>query len=128
MNENIEKLAHLIVHEAYQIHNDIGVGLFESVYEAILMHRLEKHGLQVKSQQILPIEYDELRFEKAFIIDLLVEDQIIIELKSVERIAPIHKKQLLTYLRLSGCKLGFLINFGESYFKKAITRMVNEYY
>lgn len=123
----LEDLGKNIVHESFIIHKEIGVGLFESVYEAILTHRLRKLGLKVESQVVFPIVYDGKRFEKAFVVDLVVEDQIIIELKSTEKHSTVHEKQLLTYLHLTNMPLGYLINFGAAYFKKGIKRMIYNY-
>lgn len=100
-------------------------GLLETVYEVTLAHELRKQGLAVQRQVPIPITYDELTFDEGFRADLLVEDKVIIELKSVEKVAPVHSKQVLTQLRLSGKKLGLLINFGEVRLKDGIERIVN---
>jgi len=113
------KIATLVVDAAYHVHRNLGPGLLESVYEIVLAHELEKRELSIKRQYSIPIQYD------GFKADIMVEDSVIVELKSVESIAPVHKKQLLTYLRLADKKLGLLINFGASLIKKGIFRIVN---
>ena len=103
----------------------LGPGLLESVYETILEHELVKRMLAVNRQEGIPVVYEGIKFDEGFRSDLIVEDKVIVELKSVERVAPVHKKQLLTYLRLSGMKLGLLVNFGESLIKDGITKVAN---
>jgi len=119
------ELARDIVDAAFHIHRDIGPGLLESVYEIILAHELEKRGLRIVRQQPVPIIYDGIRFDEGFRADLIVGEKVIVELKSVEQVAPVHRKQLLTYLRLSNRRLGLLINFGAAMFKDGIHRVVN---
>jgi len=114
-----------IVDSAVKLHQKLGPGLLESVYEAILARSLEKRGLSVERQVAIPIEYDGETFEEGFRADLIVEDKVIVELKSVEKVSPAHKKQLLTYLKLTGLKLGYLLNFGEALMKEGITRTIN---
>ena len=123
MTEN--EIAAQIVDAAFKIHTKLGPGLLESVYEVILAHELQKRGLQVKRQVPIPIIYDEIRFDEGFRADLIVEDKVIVELKSVETVAPVHKKQVLTHLRLMNLKLGLLINFGDELIKNGITRVAN---
>jgi GxxExxY protein len=123
MKEN--ELAQAIVDAAFQIHTRIGPGMLETVYEVILAHELRKRGLKVERQVPIPITYDDLRFDEGFRADLIVEGLVIVELNSVESLAPVHGKQLLTQLRLSNRKLGLLINFGESLIKNGIKRVVN---
>jgi GxxExxY protein len=123
MTEN--ELATTIVDLAYHIHVKLGPGLLESVYEAILVHELRKCGLFVESQVGVPVEWDGVRLDIGFRADVIAERKVIVELKSVEEIAPVHKKQLLTYLRLTNCRLGLLINFGEALIKDGITRVAN---
>lgn len=118
-------IAKTIVDSAYHIHAHLGPGLFESVYESILAADLAERGLTVARQHPIPIQYKDLQFDAAFKADLIVNDTIIVELKSIESIAPIHKKQLLTYLRLAHKPLGLLINFNVEFFKEGITRIVN---
>jgi GxxExxY protein len=123
MTEN--EIAKIIVDAAYQIHVRLGPGLLESVYETVLAYELKKRGLNVVRQVPVPVIYDDLKFEEGFRADLIVEDRVIIELKSVESIQPVHKKQLLTYLRLADRRLGLLINFGEALIKDGISRIAN---
>jgi iron complex transport system substrate-binding protein len=115
------------VDTSFHIHKDLGPGLLESVYEAVLMRALEKRGLRVERQKIISFEYDGMRFEEGLRVDLLVEGQLVIELKSVENLAPVHPKQVLTYLRLMHLPLGLLINFGSATFKEGIQRIVNHH-
>ncbi|MCU7935510.1 MAG: GxxExxY protein [Candidatus Thiodiazotropha sp. (ex Dulcina madagascariensis)] len=114
-----------IVDSAVQIHRETGPGLLETVYEAILAHQLRQQGFQVERQVAVPIEYFGLRFDEGFRADLVVEKKVVIELKCVEKLNNAHKKQLLTYLRLTGIHLGYLLNFSESLMKNGIHRMVN---
>jgi GxxExxY protein len=123
MHEN--EIARLIVDAAYQVHTTLGPGLLESVYEAVLAYELANRGLTVTRQQAIPVVYEQMSFDEGFRADLLVNDKVIVELKSVEKIAPVHQKQLLTYLRLADKRLGLLINFGEALIKNGITRVVN---
>jgi len=123
MTEN--EIAKRVVQAAYTVHTRLGPGLLESVYEAVLAHELQKDGLRVARQVPVPVFYETLRFEEGFRVDILVEDSLILELKSVEVVAPVHKKQLLTYLRLAGKRLGLLINFGAPLIKDGISRVVN---
>ncbi len=114
----------LIVEAAYRIHQKVGPGLFESVYEVVLANALSKQGLKISRQVIIPIRIDDLQFDEGFRADLVVENQVIIEIKSIERLAPVHKKQVLTYLKLSGIHVGLLINFGGELLKGNIERLV----
>lgn len=123
MNEN--QVAREIVDAAYQIHARLGPGLLESVYEVILAHDLTRRGLEVEKQKSIPIRYENLSFDQGFRADIVVNNAVIIELKSVEKVLPVHKKQLLTYLRLADMRLGLLINFGAPLIKSGITRVVN---
>lgn len=124
MSEN--EISKLIVDAAYHVHVKLGPGLLESVYEAVPAYELKKRGLIVARQQPIPIVYDNIQFDEGFRADLLVNEIVIIELKSVEVIHPVHKKQLLTYLRLADRSLGLLINFGEALIKDGITRIANK--
>jgi GxxExxY protein len=124
MNEN--EVAKMIVDAAYKVHTTLGPGLFESVYEAVLAYELESQGLRVERQKVVPVVYDRVRLDAGFRADLLVEDIVILELKSMEVTSPVHKKQLLTYLRLADKRLGLLINFGAARLKEGITRVVNQ--
>ena len=114
-----------IIDAAYKVHTTLGPGLLESVYEAAMEYELRKRGLRVVRQVPIPVVYGEVRLEEGFRADLIVEDKIIVELKSVENVHPVHKKQLLTYLRLSNKKLGLLINFGAYLIKDGISRIAN---
>jgi len=123
MTEN--ELSKIIVNSAFQIHSKLGPGLLESVYEEILYYELQKQGLKVERQKGIPVIWDNLKMDIGFRSDLIVENKIIIEIKSVEAIAPVHSKQLLTYLKITGIRLGLLINFNEVLIKTGITRIVN---
>ena len=123
MDEN--ELATEIIRLSIAIHKELGPGLLESVYETVLASELERGGNKVQRQAGIPIIYNGQNIEEAFRADLIVENKIIIELKSVEKVTNVHKKQLLTYLRLSGLQLGLLINFGEELLKNGLTRIVN---
>ena len=123
MHEN--EISKIIVDACYKIHTTLGPGLFESVYEEILEHELINRGLKIKRQQAIPVIWDDIKFDHGFRADLIVEDKVIIEIKSVESIAPVHQKQLLTYLKLTDLKLGLLINFNEALIKHGIHRIVN---
>jgi len=123
MHENA--LSKEILDASFVLHSLFGPGLFESVYEELLAYELVKRGHQVERQKPLPLVHGDLNLPNAFRIDLMVDDAVIVEIKSVETILPVHKKQLLTYLRLSGKRLGLLINFNEAHLKDGISRMVN---
>ncbi len=123
MTEN--EISKIIVNTAYDIHVQLGPGLLESVYEEIMFFELTKQGLYVEKQKAIPVIWDDLKMELGFRADLIVENKVIVELKSVETIAPVHPKQLLTYLKITGLKLGLLINFNEKLIKDGITRIAN---
>jgi len=123
MTEN--DIAKIIVDAAFQVHKSLGPGLLESVYEVILAHELKKRGLIVKRQVPVPIVFDEIKFDEGFRADLIVEEKVIVELKSLEKVNRVHKKQLLTYLRLADKRLGLLINFGAELIRDGISRVVN---
>ncbi|HEY5824859.1 MAG TPA: GxxExxY protein [Cyclobacteriaceae bacterium] len=123
MDEN--DLAKIVVDLAFKIHTRLGPGLFESIYEEILYYELKKMDLHVTRQQDLPVFWEGKRMEAGFRTDLVVENKLIIEIKSIETLAPVHHKQLLTYLKLTGMKLGLLINFNEALIKNGIKRIVN---
>ena len=123
MTEN--EIAKVIVDAAFKIHTQIGPGLLESAYEAILVHELTKRGLRVVTQHPIEMTYEGVRIEIAFKADLIVEGKVIVELKSLEKLAPVHARQLLTYLRLTNLRLGLLINFGTAQIKNGIVRVVN---
>lgn len=123
MHEN--EVARVVVDAAYQVHVRLGPGLLESVYELVLAHELRKRGMEVRTQVPIGIRYDDLVLDAAFRADMIVQQQVIVELKSVESMLPVHKKQVITYLRLSGLRLGLLINFGAPLIKNGIVRLVN---
>ncbi|MCE9533412.1 MAG: GxxExxY protein [Planctomycetes bacterium] len=123
MDENA--ISKVVVDAAYRIHKALGPGLLESVYESILVHELRKAGLRCERQVPIPVVYDSIRFEEGFRADVFVESKVLVELKSIEQTAPVHRKQLLTYLRLTNKRLGLLINFGAETIKEGITRLVN---
>ena len=123
MTEN--EIATIVVDAALKIHKTLGPGLLESVYQATLEFELQNRGLQVSQQVGLPVHYEGLKLELGFRVDLIVDDKVIIEIKSVEALAPVHKKQLLTYLRLTDLRLGLLINFNVELIKDGIHRVVN---
>jgi len=123
---NINHLSYKIIGCAMKVHTALGPGLLESVYEKALEYELEKSGLEVKSQVALPFVYEDIKFDIGFRLDLLVEDTIIIELKSVENLADVHHKQLLTYLKLTDKKLGLLMNFNSISLKDSIVRIANK--
>jgi GxxExxY protein len=120
-----DEISRQIVDAAFQIHTRLGPGLLESVYEVLMAHELRKRGLRVERQVPVRIAYDGIVFDEGFRADLIVEDLVIVELKSVERTAPVHGKQVLTYLRLTGKRLGMLVNFGEALIKHGIERVAN---
>ena len=123
MTEN--ELSRIIVDAAFKIHTTLGPGLLESVYEAVLSHELRQRGLHVVVQQPIPVFYEGVQLEVGFRADLIVNGKVVIEVKSVEAIAPVFAKQLRTYLRLMDLKLGLLINFNVNLIKDGITRVVN---
>jgi GxxExxY protein len=123
MTEN--EIATRIVDAAYKVHTTLGPGLLESVYKQVLLYELRKRGFHVLFEQPIPVVYDEIQLEVGFRADLIVNSLVIIELKSVEAVAPVHKKQLLTYLRLTNKRLGLLINFNVELIKNGISRVVN---
>ena len=123
MNEN--EISKILVDCCYKVHTELGPGLLESVYEEVLSYEIIKRGLNVERQKGIPVVYDSIKMELGFRADLILENKVIIELKSIEAIAPVHSKQLLTYLRLTGFKLGLLVNFNEALIKDGIKRIVN---
>jgi len=125
--EAIERIATNIVDASVGIHRGLGPGLLESVYEIVLAGELERRGHKVDRQKPVDIHYDRLSFPAAFRLDLLVDDSVIVEIKSVERLAAVHAKQMLTYLRLSDKRLGLLLNFSGETMKEGIRRLANDY-
>jgi GxxExxY protein len=125
--ENLNTVSGMIVDAAMKVHSALGPGLLESAYEICLKHELVKRGVEVKSQVELPVCYDGIQLDVGYRIDLLVADEIVVELKSVDKIAPIHEAQLLSYLKLSNRHVGLLINFNVVHLKDGIKRMVNRF-
>ena len=123
MTEN--EIAKIIVDSAYHVHRKLGPGLLESVYEVILAHELKKRGLEVERQVPVAIVFEGIKFDEGFRADIIVEDKVFVELKSIEKVMPVHKKQLVTYLRLADKRLGLLINFGSELIRNGISRVVN---
>lgn len=123
MTEN--ELSEIVIECSIKVHRKLGPGLLESVYEKVLAYELEKKGLLVKCQVPIPIQYDNIHFDEGFRADIVVNDAIIIELKSIRDFEPVHAKQLLTYLRLADKKLGLLINFNKELLKDGIKRVIN---
>ena len=121
----IEALATTVVDAVFAVHQQLGPGLLESAYHACLAYELQKRGLAIRCQVLLPVQYDDLKLDAGYRIDLLIEDEILLEHKSVQSIAPIHEAQLITYLKLSGLKLGFLVNWNVPRIKDGIRRFVN---
>jgi GxxExxY protein len=116
-----------ILHAAFKVHSTLGPGLLESAYEVCLAHELRKRGLRLEAQLALPVVYDGIQVDLGYRIDLLVEDSVVVELKAIETVLPVHKAQLLSYLRLSNKKVGLLINFHAGRLKDGITRIVNKF-
>lgn len=123
MTEN--ELSKIVFEIGLKIHKNLGPGLFEHVYEECLFYELKKAGLKVEKQKLLPIKYEELTIENAYRLDMIVEDKLILEIKTVDYINSSHKAQLLTYLKMTECRLGLLINFQSDLFKNGVTRIVN---
>ena len=123
MNEN--QLSQIIIGSAIKVHKNLGPGLLESAYEETLYYELKKEGFFIEKQKPMPLIYDEVKLDVGYRIDLMIESKIIIEIKSVDALNEVHLAQILTYLKLSGCKLGLLINFNVKYLKDGIKRVVN---
>jgi GxxExxY protein len=126
--DDVERLARMAVDCGFRVHRGLGPGLLESVYEAVLAETLRRAGLDVERQKAVVIEFEGMILGEGFRADLVVEGQLLIEVKSVERLTPVHGKQLLTYLRLSGCPLGLLMNFGGATFREGVRRVANNYF
>ena len=124
---NVEEVSSVVVDTAFHLHRDLGPGLLESVYEAVLARMLEERGLRVERQVSVAFDFNGMHFDEELRVDLLVDGCLVIELKSVERLAPVHAKQLLTYLRLLNLPVGLLINFDAATFKEGIRRVVNNH-
>lgn len=123
MNEN--QLSQIIIGSAIKVHKNLGPGLLESAYEETLYYELKKEGFFIEKQKAMPLIYDEVKLDVGYRLDLMIEGKIIIEIKSVDALNEVHLAQILTYLKLSGCKLGLLINFNVKYLKDGIKRVVN---
>ena len=123
--ERLNQITESVIGAAIQVHRALGPGLLESAYEACLAFELKKRGLRVEQQKPLPLVYEGVKLECGYRIDLLVEGSAVVEVKSVDRVAPIHEAQILSYLKLSGCKVGLLINFNVTLLKDGIRRFIN---
>ena len=124
--KELDEITGAIVDSSVKIHMELGPGLLESVYEVVLARAIEKQGFQVERQKAIRFKYDGIVFDEGFRTDLIVESRVIVELKSVEKLAPVHSKQLLTYLRLMNLPVGLLINFGAATLKEGLHRIVNK--
>jgi len=122
---DIEDIGRAVIGAAIKVHSAVGPGLLESAYEACLLYELETQRLRARRQVVLPIRYEELVVDNGYRIDLLVEDAVVVELKALTAILPVHRAQLLSYLRLGGFKLGFVLNFHVAHMRDGIGRMVN---
>lgn len=122
---SLNDLSFVVIRCAMRVHTELGPGLLESAYEACLAHELRKNGLKVETQVALPVTYDGIQIDLGYRLDLIVEDRLVIELKAIENVLPVHKAQLLSYLRLSKRKLGLLINFHVTHLREGILRVVN---
>ena len=125
--KTVDEIAAIVVDAAFKVHQELGPGLLESAYEACLTHELTKRGLVVEKQIPQPVFYDGITIDVGYRMDILVNDCVVIELKAVDQIIPIHQAQLMTYLKLSKKPIGFLINFNTTYFKSSIKRIANNY-
>jgi GxxExxY protein len=123
MTEN--EIGNAVIACAMKVHSAVGPGLLESAYELCLVHELTNQGLKVRNQVPVPIRYEDLTIENGYRVDLLVDDRVVVELKAIETVLPVHRGQLLSYLRLGGFKLGYLLNFNVAHMRDGITRMVN---
>ncbi len=124
---NVEELSAIVVDAAFHLHKDLGPGLLESVYEAILARTLDQKGLVVERQRTVAFDFQGMHFDEGLRVDLLVNNCLVVELKSVETLSPVHSKQLLTYLRLRDLRLGLLVNFGAATFRDGVKRIVNNH-
>ena len=120
-----EEIGHAIIGAAIKVHSAVGPGLLESAYETCLRHELEKQGLAVRQQTLIPIRYEDLTIDNGYRAELLVGDRLVVELRAIEGILPVHRAQLLSYLRLGGFKLGYLLNFHEARMRDGVVRIVN---
>jgi GxxExxY protein len=126
-SEELDQLTRKIIAAAIHVHSKLGPGLLESTYETCLMHVLSKQGLKVEKQKELPVVFEHIRLDCGYRLDLLVEKRIVVEIKAVEFVLPVHKAQLVPYLRLSGCKVSLLINFNVALLRQGISRIVNNF-
>jgi GxxExxY protein len=122
---NEEGIGHAVIGAAIKVHSVVGPGLLENAYETCLLYELEKQGLPVRRQVMIPIRYEDLTIDNGYRVDLLVGEQVLVELKAVEAILPVHRGQLLSYLRLGGFRLGYLLNFHVARMRDGVVRMVN---
>ena len=120
-----EEIGHAIIGAAIRVHSAVGPGLLEGAYETCLLYELEKQDLSVRKQVLIPIRYQDLKIDNGYRLDLLVGDRVVVELKAIETILPVHRAQLLSYLRLGGFKLGYLLNFHVAHLRDGIVRLVN---
>ncbi|MFM5954311.1 MAG: GxxExxY protein [Novosphingobium sp.] len=127
-DERLEEIARVAIDQGFKLHSQLGPGLFESVYEALLTESLKRFGFHVERQKLIPIRWNDISLDEGFRADLIVEGCLLIELKSVETLAKVHGKQVLTYLRLLDLRLGLLMNFGAETFKEGLRRISNDYY
>jgi len=125
--ESLNRITEKIIGAAIEVHRALGPGLLESAYEACLVFELIERGLEVEQQKPLPVVYRDVKLDCAYRLDLLVEEKVIVEIKAVDRLAPIHQAQMLSYLKLSGCKVGLLINFNVKMLKDGVRRIVNDF-
>ncbi len=124
--KKINEITETIIGSAISVHRELGPGLLESAYEACLAYDIAKSGLSVERQKELPVKYRNVKLDCGYRIDLLVENKVIVEIKAIDKLAPIHTAQLLSYLKLSGCKVGLLINFNVKVLKDGIRRLIND--
>lgn len=125
--ERLNKITETIIGVAINIHRSLGPGLLESSYEACMVYDLSEAGLKVEQQKSLPVAYRGVKLECGYRLDLMIENEVIVEIKSIEKLLPVHKVQLMSYLKLSGCKVGLLINFNVEILKEGIQRVVNNF-
>ncbi|UJS17795.1 MAG: GxxExxY protein [Candidatus Jettenia sp.] len=125
--ERLNKITETVIGVAINIHRTLGPGLLESAYEACMVYDLSQAGLKVEQQKPLPVVYRDVKLECGYRLDLMIESEAIVEIKSIEKLLPIHKAQLMSYLKLSGCKVGLLINFNVEILKEGIQRVVNNF-
>ena len=125
ITDDIERIGRSIIDAAIKVHSKLGPGLLEGTYELCLAHEIRTSGLMVRQQVLIPIQYEDLNIDNAYRIDILVENAVVVELKAVEALLPVHRAQLLSYLRLGNFRLGFLLNFNAEHMRHGIARLVN---